>query len=68
MLTAKGTLTRGAIEGYRPDGATADERAADAAEYVSRVFRVFEQMREEIAADETADGYMEVVRRAFAEL
>jgi hypothetical protein len=68
VLAAKGTIAPDAVEGYRPDSAGADERAAEAAAYVSRVFRVFEQMREETAADETWDGYMEVVRRAFAEL
>jgi len=68
LLAAKGTVPAGAVEAFRPDPAAADERAAEAAAFVARVFKVFEQMREEIAADETWDGYMEVVRRSFAEI
>lgn len=68
LLAAKGTIAPGAVDAYRPEGAVVEERDAEAAAYVARVYRVFDELREQINADETWDGYMEVVRRAFAEL
>ncbi|MDZ7679793.1 MAG: hypothetical protein U5K29_14715 [Acidimicrobiales bacterium] len=68
LLVAKGALAADAVESYRPDDAVLDEREAAASAFAARVFRVFEEMREQTMADETWDEYMEVVRRAFAEL
>lgn len=68
LLVAKGALAADAVESYRPDDAVLDEREAAASAFAARVFRVFEEMREQTLADETWDEYMEVVRRAFAEL
>lgn len=68
LLVAKGTIGAGAVDAYRPDSSASDERAAEASAYVGRVYRVFDEMREQIVGGETWDEYMEVVRRAFAEL
>ena len=57
-----------AIESYRPDADETAARAAEAAAFAGRVYRVFEEMREEALAGDTEDGYLEVVDRAFAEL
>ena len=66
--TARGIDVSAAIERYRPDGAAAADRAAEAAAFASRVYRVFEEMREEALAGESQDSYLAVVDRAFAEL
>lgn len=57
-----------AIESYRPDAGETAARAADAAAFAGRVYRVFEEMREEALAGDTEDRYLGVVGRAFAEL
>ena len=44
------------------------QRLEDAAVFVGRVFRVLEEMREEIVNDESPEAYLEVVDRAFSEL
>ncbi|WP_423923093.1 hypothetical protein [Candidatus Poriferisodalis sp.] len=68
VLDAAGIDVSAAIEAYRPDGDAAVARAAEAAAFASRVYRVFEEMREEALAGETQDRYLQVVDRAFAEL
>ncbi len=68
VLTEAGIDVSAAIERYRPDGAAAADRAAEAAAFASRVYRVFEEMREEALAGESQDSYLAVVDRAFAEL
>ncbi|MCY3607408.1 MAG: hypothetical protein OXG57_03090 [Acidimicrobiaceae bacterium] len=68
VLADSGIDAAAAIESYRPDADESAARAADAAAFAGRVYRVFEEMREEALAGDTEDGYLEVVDRAFAEL
>lgn len=68
VLARHGALDPAEVEAHRPDGEAAEARAAEAAAFTSRVFRVFEEMREEITNDESEARYAEVVERAFAEL
>lgn len=68
VLETTGNLDVGALEKRRP---TADQAAAtevEAAGFTSRVFRVFEEMREEVAAGESQEHYLSVVQRAFDEI
>ncbi|WP_419908354.1 hypothetical protein [Candidatus Poriferisodalis sp.] len=68
VLAQAGIDATAAIEAYRPDGDETAARAAEAAAFAGRVYRVFEEMREEAMAGETQDRYLQVVDRAFAEL
>ena len=68
VLADAGIDAGAAIESYRPDADETAARAADAAAFAGRVYRVFEEMREEALAGDTEDRYLEVVNRAFAEL
>lgn len=68
VLEACGGLEPAEVENFRPAPAQADQRAADAAAFMGRVFRVFEEMREEALAGETAEGYRALVERAYDEL
>lgn len=68
LLANAGHIEPGAVDGLEPDPADADARAAHAAAFTSRVFRVFEAMHEEINAGENTDTYLEVVERAYDEL
>ena len=68
VLTETGIEVAEAIETHRPDGDQIAARAAEAAAFAGRVYRVFEEMREEALAGETEDRYLEIVDRAFAEL
>ncbi len=68
VLAEAGIDVAAAIEAYRPDDAETADRAAEAAAFAGRVYRVFEEMREEALAGDTEDRYLQVVDRAFAEL
>jgi len=68
VLQSSGSLQPGDIENYRPTGDTADDRSSEVAAFTARVFRVFEEMREEVVAGETEQQYRAVVDRAFEEL
>lgn len=68
VLEANGALQPGQVEAHRPTEAQARARADAASAFTSRVFRVFEEMREEIVAGETTEQYQAVVQRAFDEL
>ena len=68
VLDETGLVDRDAIEGFRPSEPELEARAEEAAAFMQRVFRVFEEMREEALAGETQEHYLSLVRRAFAEL
>lgn len=68
LLEAGGTIVNGAVEAHRPSGAEAQALTDEASAFAGRVFRVFEEMREEVAAEETAEQYLAVVQRAFDEI
>ena len=68
VLERSGTLDRADVENLRVDGEAAADRDHDAAAFTGRVFRVFEEMREEVVAGETEAQYQAVVDRAFSEL
>ena len=68
VLAEAGIDAGAAIESYRPGADETAARAADAAAFAGRVYRVFEEMREEALAGDTEDRYLGVVDRAFAEL
>ncbi|MGI9614408.1 MAG: hypothetical protein ACR2QO_15970 [Acidimicrobiales bacterium] len=52
----------------RLEGVDPGTSSQDAAAFTSRVFRVFEEMREEVVAGESEDRYRALVDRAFAEI
>lgn len=68
VLADAGIDAAAAIEAYRSDADETAARAADAAAFAGRVYRVFEEMREEALAGDTEDRYLEIVGRAFSEL
>jgi hypothetical protein len=68
LLAGGGQLSPDEVEGYRPSAAEAAARAAEARAFTGRVFRVFEEMREEVLAGETPEQYQALVRRAFDEI
>ena len=68
VLEGSGTIRRSEVEAHRFDGAELAAQADDATAFTARVFRVFEEMREEIAAGETKQRYQAVVDRAFDEI
>lgn len=67
ILESSGAITRAEVENHRVGADGADEQAREAAAFTSRVFRVFDEMREEVSAGETEEQYLDVVRRAFEE-
>lgn len=68
VLESRGGIDPGEIEAHRPTDAAAEARQAEVAAFTGRVFRVFEEMREEITAGETTERYEAVVQRAFDEI
>ncbi len=68
VLEARGGLSPAEVENHRPTATAAEARSVEAAAFTARVFRVFEEMREEALAGETADRYDAVVARAYDEL
>ena len=68
LLTAGGQLAPGAVDAHRPGDDETARRAEEAAAFTSRVFRVFEEMREETLAGETEGAYLGIVERAFGEI
>ncbi len=68
VLAAAGHLEPGALDRWVPSPEEQDRRVGEAAAFAGRVYRVFEEMREELAAGETADGYTAVVQRAYGEI
>lgn len=68
VLADAGHLEPGALDRWVPPPAEQDRRVEEASAFAGRVYRVFEEMREELAAGETADGYAAVVQRAYDEI
>ena len=68
VLQSAGHLSPGQVEAHRPSDREAEARATAAADFTRRVFRVFDEMRDEIAAGETTDQYLDLVQRAFDEI
>ncbi len=68
VLEATGAIGPDAVERHPIDPATAEARAREAAAFTGRVFRIFEEMREEAIAGETAERYRGLVERAFHEI
>lgn len=68
VLAASGHLEPGALDRHVPPPEEQERRVGEAAAFAARVYRVFEEMREELAAGETADGYAAVVERAYREI
>jgi hypothetical protein len=68
VLEREGVVGSGAVESYRPQGEEAEASAAAAKAFTARVFRVFEEMREEVVAGETSQSYEAVVARAYDEV
>jgi hypothetical protein len=68
VLDATDVIDRSTIATYRPAPDEADDRANEAAAFTARVFRVFEEMREEAVAGETEAQYRAIVERAFDEI
>lgn len=68
VLAKAGVVDQSAVEAYQPDEVEAASRAEEASAFTGRVFRVFEEMREEALAGESHEQYLAVVQRAFDEL
>ena len=68
VLVEKDLVEDGFIETYKLSEFDEQQRLEDSAVFVGRVFRVLEEMREEIVNDESSEAYLEVVDRAFSEL
>ena len=68
MLVDEGVVRNGFIEDYELGADVEKQRLEDATLFAGRVFRVLEEMREEIVNDESAESYLAVVDRAFSEL
>lgn len=68
VLAASGHLEPGLLDRWAPPPEEQDRRVGEAAAFAARVYRVFEEMREELAAGETPDGYAAVVQRAYDEI
>lgn len=68
ILEQSGTIRIADVETHRFEGAGEAAQADEAAAFAARVFRVFEEMREEAAAGETEERYLAVVERAFDEI
>ena len=68
VLVEKDLVEDGFIGTYELSEFDEQQRLENAAVFVGRVFRVLEEMREEIVNDESSEAYLEVVDRAFSEL
>ena len=68
ILEQSGTIRLADVETHRFEAAEEAAQADEAAAFTARVFRVFEEMREEAAAGETEERYLAVVERAFDEI
>jgi hypothetical protein len=68
VLAEKDLIEDGLIGAYELSELDEQQRLEDAAAFVGRVFRVLEEMREEIVNEESPESYLEVVDRAFSEL
>lgn len=68
ILVAEDLVEDGFTERYELSAADEKQRLEDAASFAARIFRVLEEMREEIVNDESAETYLAVVDRAFSEL
>jgi hypothetical protein len=68
VLERDAVVAGDAVESYRPRRVDAETRAAVSKAFTERVFRVFEEMREEVVAGETAQSYEAVVARAYDEV
>ena len=68
MLVDEGVVRNGSIEDYELGADAEKQRLEDATLFAGRVFRVLEEMREEIVTEESPDDYLAVVDRAFSEL
>lgn len=68
LLGQAGVVDPRAVDGYRPDDEEQAARRAAAGEFTSRVFRVFDELREAAAAGEGPNDYTALVDRAYEEL
>jgi len=68
VLADRGVIEPGAVEKHKPSQEVLTARSNEAEAFVGRVLRVFHEWREEIVADESSEGYGEIVRRAFSEV
>lgn len=68
ILVAEDLVEDGFTERYELNSADEKQRLEDAASFAARIFRVLEEMREEIVNDESTETYLAVVDRAFSEL
>lgn len=68
LLDRAGILERSAIESHEPSDGEEMVRSDEASAFMGRVFRVFEEMREEALSGETQADYLALVQRAFDEL
>ena len=68
LLADSGAIEPGAVEAEAPDPGREQRLADEASAFTARVFRVFEEMREQAVAGETGEQYRSVVQRAFDEI
>ena len=68
ILVDQGHLKDDLIENYELASSEEEQRLEDASLFAGRIFRVLEEMREEIVTEESPDDYLAVVDRAFSEL
>lgn len=68
VLADKNLIEDGLIGTYELSAFEEKQRLEDAAVFTGRIFRVLEEMREEIVNDESSEAYLEVVDRAFSQL
>ncbi|MDP7067674.1 MAG: hypothetical protein QF637_08635 [Acidimicrobiales bacterium] len=68
VLVNEGLVGDDFAEKYELSSSDEKQRLEDATTFAGRVFRVLEEMREEIVNDESPDAYLAVVDRAFSEI
>jgi hypothetical protein len=68
MLANERLVDREALQAYRPEGQVVTDREAEAASFMRRVLRIFQEMREEVTRDDTWDKYTHTVSRAYAQI
>ena len=68
ILIDQGHLKDDLIQNYELASSEEEQRLEDASLFAGRIFRVLEEMREEIVTEESPDDYLAVVDRAFSEL
>lgn len=68
LLADSRAIEPGAVENSAPDPEREQRLAGEASAFTARVFRVFEEMREQAVAGETGEHYRSIVQRAFDEI